>query len=117
MTLGILSGLIVIVTLFLKKIQGGIKTLQKHDKKWGEIFITAIFMGMISAFLGMIFSNVTTGLKGWIHIFVMMTSSIIMLICGYFIKVLNIKWIEDYALPISMLGSMALSIPITQLLL
>ncbi|HOA35431.1 MAG TPA: DUF5058 family protein [Bacillota bacterium] len=115
MTLGIMSGLI-IVTLFLKKIQGGIQSLKKRDTRWGEIFLTALFMGMISAFLGMIFADITAGLKGWIPVFVMIISSLLMLICGFFVKVLKVKWMEDYALPISMLGAMALSIPITRLL-
>lgn len=115
MTLGIMSGLI-IITLFLKKIQGGIEGLKKRDTKWGEIFISAIFMGMISAFLGMIFADITQGIKGWIPVFVMAASSLVMLICGFFVKVLKVKWMEDYALPISMLAAMALSIPITRLL-
>jgi hypothetical protein len=46
----------------------------------------------------------------------MIISSLLMLICGFFVKVLKVKWMEDYALPISMLGAMALSIPITRLL-
>lgn len=115
MTVGILSGLI-IITLFLKRIQEGIHTLQKRDEKWGDIFLTAIFMGMISAFLGMIFADVTKGIQGWIPVFIMIVSAIIMSICGYFVKVKKIKWVEDYALPISMLGAMALSIPITKLI-
>jgi hypothetical protein len=115
MTLGILSGLL-IITLFLKKIQGGIEGLKKRDTKWGDIFLTAIFMGMISAFLGMIFADVTSGIRGWIPVFVMLASSLIMLVCAFFVRVLKVKWMEDYALPISMLGAMALSIPITRLL-
>lgn len=115
MTLGIMSGLI-IITFFLKKIQGGIDNIQKKDKKWGDIFISSIFMGMISAFLGMIFADITLGLTGWIPVFIMIISSVIMIVCGYFVKVKNIKWLEDYALPISMLGAMALSIPITNLI-
>lgn len=115
MTLGILSGLL-IITLFLKKIQAGIDSLKKRDTRWGELFITAIFMGMISAFLGMIFANITLGIKGWIPVFVMVASSLVMLVCGFFVKVLKVKWMEDYALPISMLTAMALSIPITRLL-
>lgn len=115
MTLGILSGLI-IITLFLKRIQEGIHSLQKRDEKWGDIFLTAIFMGMISAFLGMIFADVTKGIQGWIPVFIMIVSALIMSVCGYFVKVKKIKWVEDYALPISMLGAMALSIPITKLI-
>lgn len=116
MTLGIMSGLI-IITFFLKRIQGGIDKMQQRDKKWGEIFNTSIFMGMISAFLGMIFSDITIGIQGWIPVFIMIVSSLIMIICGYFVKVHKIKWLEDYALPISMLGAMALSIPITNLII
>lgn len=115
MTLGIMSGLL-IITLFLKRIQGGIDSLKKRDTRWGELFITAIFMGMISAFLGMIFANITLGIKGWIPVFVMLISSLVMLICAFFVKVLKIKWMEDYALPISMLTAMAISIPLTKLL-
>ena len=115
MTLGILAGL-VLVTVFLKKIQGGIDNIQKKDEKWGEIFLTSIFMGMISAFLGMIFSDITIGIVGWIPVFIMIVSALIMIICGYFVKVHKVKWLEDYALPISMLGAMALSIPITSLI-
>ncbi len=115
MTLGIMSGLIVI-TLFLKKIQGGIQSLKKRDTRWGEIFIDALFLGMISAFLGLIFADISAGLKGWIPVFVMLLSALLMLICGFFVRVLKVKWMEDYALPISMLGAMALAIPITRLL-
>ncbi|NLA26951.1 MAG: DUF5058 family protein, partial [Firmicutes bacterium] len=115
MTLGIMSGLIVI-TLFLKKIQGGIQSLKKRDTRWGEIFIDALFLGMISAFLGLIFADISAGLKGWIPVFVMLLSALLMLICGFFVRVLKVKWMEDYALPISMLGAMALAIPITRML-
>ena len=38
-----------------------------------------------------------------------------MVLCGAIKFLFKAKWIEDYALPISMLSGMALSIPITQL--
>ena len=46
----------------------------------------------------------------------MIASALIMCFCAVFVKVLKWKWMEDYALPISMLGGMALSIPITNLI-
>jgi len=46
----------------------------------------------------------------------MIVSALLMLICGFFVRVLKVRWMEDYALPISMLGAMALAIPITNLL-
>ena len=68
---------------------------------------------MISAFLGLIFTDIKTGLAGWLPVFVMIVSALIMSVIGIFVKKLKIKWLEDFALPITMLSSMALSIPIT----
>ena len=112
MTLGIIPGLI-IIPIFGKKIQSGVLNIGGKDKKWGEIFMAALFLGMVSAFLGMIFANIRDGLEGWIPVFVMMCSAIVMVIMGLLIKVCKITWLENYALPLSMLVAMALSIPIT----
>lgn len=112
MTLGILPGLI-IIPLFMKKIQGSITKVKTKDNKWGEILISSLFLGMISAFLGVIFATVSEGLRGWIPVFVMLCSAAIMSLVGLFVKKCKVHWLEDFALPISMLGAMALAIPIT----
>ena len=114
MTLGIIPSLI-LVPVFGKRIQSGVLKIKAKDSKWGSIFMDALFLGMISAFLGMVFATVNQGLIGWIPVFVMISSSLIMIICGIFIKKLKIKWLEDFALPLSMLGAMACAIPITTL--
>jgi len=116
MTLGIIPGL-VLVPLFGKKIEKGIANIKGKDSKWGQIFLSGLFLGMISAFLGLVFAKVHTGLVGWIPVFVMFASALLMMVCGLIRKVFNAKWIEDYALPISLLGGMALSIPITNLVM
>ena len=115
MTLGIILPLI-ILPIFGKKIHSGVVNIGGKDKRWGEIFMSALFLGMVSAFLGMIFSNVRDGITGWIPVFVMLVSAIIMMILGTVYKKYDIKWLENYALPISMLSAMAISIPITNLL-
>ena len=112
MTLGIVPGLI-IIPIFGKKIQSGVLSIGGKDKKWGEIFMAALFLGMVSAFLGMIFANIRDGLPGWIPVFVMFCSAIVMVLFGFLIKVMKITGLENYALPLSMLAAMALSIPIT----
>ena len=112
MTLGIIPGLI-LVPLFIKKIQSGVLKLGSKDKKWGEIFMSALFLGMTAAFLGLVFANVGQGLAGWIPVFVLLCSALLMIIFGILIKKYKISWLENYALPFSMLGAMALSIPIT----
>lgn len=113
MTLGIIPSLI-LIPLFLKKIQGGIVSLKKRDQVWGEHFMTAIFMGMISAFLGVVFATVTEGIRGWIPVFVLIFSAGVMSVCGLFIKKFKLKWLEDYALPFSIIGGMAFAVFITQ---
>ena len=113
MTLGIIPALF-LVPIFMKKIQGGVVKIGAKDKKWGEIFMTALFLGMISAFLGMIFSRISEGIAGWIPVFVMLCSTLLMAVLGILYKKLKINWLENYALPLSMLSAMALSIPITR---
>ncbi|HHU90719.1 MAG TPA: DUF5058 family protein [Clostridiaceae bacterium] len=115
MTLGIMPS-IVLVPILLRRIQKGLTTIKTKDSKWGDLFITAMFLGMISAFMGMVFSNIRSGLAGWIPIFVLLFSALLMGICGILLKVFKINWIQDYALPISMLGAMAFAVLITPLI-
>lgn len=112
MTLGIFPGLIW-VPLFIKKIQGGLMKIKSKDSKWGDILMDSMFLGMISAFLGMVFADIRSGLAGWIPIFVLLFSSLLMGICGILIKKCGMKWLETYALPISMLGAMLFAMVIT----
>ena len=116
MTLGIIIGL-VLTPLLSKKIQGGMKKLENMDKKWSEIFSNAMFLGMISAFLGYVFWDFASVFKGEISALipalVMLSSAVLMLVCGLLTKLLKARWITDYALPISLIGGMAMAIPIT----
>lgn len=116
MTLGIIIGLF-LTPLLAKKIQKGMKKIENMDKKWSEIFTNAMFLGMISAFLGYVFWDFSSVFSGktsaLIPVLVMASSAVIMLICGLLTKVLRARWITDYALPISLVGGMALAIPIT----
>ena len=116
MTLGIIVGLL-LVPLFTKRIQKGLKSMEKKDARWSEIFNNAMFIGMISAFLGYVFCDFSSIFSGqtWglVPVLVMATSAVIMLICGLLSKVCKIHWITDYALPFSLVGGMAAAIPIT----
>lgn len=114
MTLGIMAS-IALVPILCRKILKGMSSLKNKDKKWGDIFSTALFMGMVSAFLGVIFADVTAGLAGWIPVFVMLASAAVMALCGVLVKKLHWRWLEDYALPFAMIGGMAAAIPITEI--
>ncbi len=115
MTLGIIPS-IILPPILMKKIQGGMLKIKNKDSKWGDIFLTSMFLGMISAFLGMVFADIRSGLAGFIPIFVMLFSALIMAVCGLLIKKCNMKWLETYALAISMLGAMIFAIVITPLI-
>lgn len=116
MTIGIAAGLI-LVPFVTKKIQGGLMKVSVKDKKWGEIFNNAMFLGMISAFLGYVFCDVSSVFKGetygLIPVLVMAVSALIMAVCGLLAGKLKARWLTDYALPMSLIGGMASAIPIT----
>ena len=116
MTIGIAAG-IVLVPFVTKKIQSGLLKIGMKDKKWGEIFNTAMFLGMISAFLGYVFCDVSTIFSGQtvglIPVCVMLVSAVVMAVFGGLSKALKIRWMEDYALPLSLLCGMASAIPLT----
>lgn len=115
MTLGIMPS-IILPPILMKKIQGGMVKIKNKDSKWGDMFLTAMFLGMISAFLGMVFADVRGGIAGWIPIFVLLVSAALMGICGLLIKKCNMKWLETYALAISMVGAMIFAVIITPII-
>lgn len=115
MTLGIMPS-IILPPILMKKIQGGMIKIKNKDSKWGDMFLTSMFLGMISAFLGMVFADVRSGLAGWIPIFVLLVSAAIMAVCGLLIKKCNMKWLETYALAISMVSAMVFAAVITPII-
>lgn len=118
MTLGISIGLI-LVPFVTKKIQGGMNKIGMKDKKWGEIFNNAMFLGMISAFLGYVFCDVTYIADGFMQgltpVCVMATSAIVMAILGVISIKFKVRWLNDYALPISLIVGMASAILFTDI--
>ena len=119
MTIGIAAGLI-LVPFVTKKIQSGMTKVGMKDKKWGEIFNNAMFLGMISAFLGYVFCDVGLIFKGdpsgFIPVLVMAVSAVVMAICGLIATKAKIRWLTDYALPMSLICGMISAIPFTMLL-
>ena len=116
MTISIMVG-IWLVPVIGKKLQNGMISMENRDKKWGEIFSNAMFIGMISAFVGYVFCDFGTvfsgNTAGLIPPLVMAVSAFVMLLCGLAVKVIKKSWISDYALPISLIAGMASAIPIT----
>ncbi len=121
MTISIMVG-IWLVPAISKKLLGGVSNLQKRDAKWTDILSNAMFIGMISAFLGFVFCDFSrlwspeagfSATSGLIPVAVMAVAALVMVLCGALMKLLKWKWLTDYALPISMIAGMASAIPIT----
>ncbi|MBQ5780848.1 MAG: DUF5058 family protein [Spirochaetaceae bacterium] len=116
MTLSIMVG-IWLVPVVCKRMQKGMISLENRDKKWSEIFQSSMFIGMISAFVGYVFCDVSSVFRGsfvgLIPVCVMVVSAVIMAVLGLISKKAHIRWLRDYALPLSLIGGMAAAIPIT----
>ena len=116
MTISIMLG-IWLVPLIGKKLQGGMTKIENRDKRWGDILSSALFIGMIAAFLGYVFCDFGTIFhgdpSGLIPVCVMIVSAIIMALCGLIMKKTGWHWVGDYALPMSLILGMASAIPIT----
>ncbi len=133
MTLSIMLG-IWLVPVIGKKLQSGMKSLANRDAKWADIFSNALFIGMIAAFLGFVFCDISrlwtaengivtvvkddvitqyTATSGLIPVCVMGASALTMVVCGLLMKLPKMKWLSEYALPISLIVGMAAAIPVT----
>ena len=143
MTISIMVG-IWLVPAIGKKLQNGMSNLANRDAKWADLFQNALFIGMISAFLGFVFCDVSrlwradasgvvvetetvfnevgqkveqaveySSTSGLIPVCVMVVSAMIMVVCGLLMKKPKLKWLSEYALPISLILGMAAAIPLT----
>ncbi len=131
MTISIMMG-IWLVPVIGKKLQKGMKSLANRDAKWADIFQNALFIGMIAAFLGFVFCDVSrlwsesarsvttdgvttvfSATSGLIPVCVMGVSALVMVICGLLMRKPKLKWLSEYALPISLVLGMAAAIPVT----
>ena len=139
MTISIMMG-IWLVPVIGKRLQNGMKNLGKRDAKWAEIFQSSLFIGMISAFLGFVFCQVNMlwtpdarfitetimengeevkkqvavpSTYGLIPVCVMLVSALTMVVCGLLMRKPKMKWLGEYALPLSLVVGMAAAIPIT----
>ena len=146
MTISIMVG-IWLVPVIGKKLQNGMASLGNRDAKWAGIFQNSLFIGMIAAFLGFVFCDVSrlwtadadgivtetvkefneigqkvdvekyfTSTSGLVPVCVMAVSAVTMLICGLLMRLPKMKWLSEYALPISLIVGMAAAIPFTGLL-
>ena len=143
MTISIMMG-IWLVPVIGRKLQNGMTSLGNRDAKWADIFQNSLFIGMISAFLGFVFCDVSrlwmanangqvagtvtevldngekvtktvfySATSGLVPVCVMAVSALVMIVCGLLMRKPKLKWLSEYALPISLIVGMAAAIPIS----
>lgn len=120
MTLSIMSGPI-FNAIFYKKYQGKLDALQKKNSKLMDTVTGALLGGLLAGMLsaimvGGIFSigSPVTNAGGAVSygevVLITLASSVfIMALCGVILTVGKQKWIESYALPITILGALAIA--------
>ena len=107
MAIGIIGGGLFCV-LALKKYQKTLKKSTSKDNKWGQILFSSIFIGLVCAFIGSSFADVKVG--SYTSLIVIITSACCMAFCDYLVKKKNHKWLDSFALSISMLTGMAMAV-------
>lgn len=120
MTISILGGLIFNLTVY-KKYQTKLADLQKKNGKLMDVITGALLGGMLSGILSSIMvggiftigkpATYTGGVNnyGEIILITLAASVVIMAICGVVMIVFKQKWVENYALPVTILGALAIA--------
>jgi hypothetical protein len=119
MTIGIMAG--PIFNLFgLKRYQARLTRIGQKDSRWSNVLTDALFMGIIAVMGGQFvakgisaFGNLAdekVTMNGQAQLLTLLTGVVFMLIFGAVIKKAKAKWLENFALPVSMIGAILMSI-------
>ncbi len=118
MTLGCIPPLL-IIPLFFKRMSMGLDKIKEKDSTWKNIMMDALFLGMISAFVGYVLARkpirdvdgvVIDTYFSWLSVLVLLTSAALIVVFGIIIKKYKQEWLRNYALPLSMVIAMSLAI-------
>jgi hypothetical protein len=119
MTIGIIAG--PLFNLFgLKRYQARLMQIGQKDPKWSRILTDALFMGIIAVMGGQFIAkgiaafgslaDAEVTVNGQAQLLTLGTGVVLMLVFGAVIKLTKAKWLENFALPVSMIGAILLSI-------
>ncbi len=120
MTIGSIFPLI-LMPIFLKKIQGKVGKAAQKNAKWADTMAAAAFIGLIAAFIARAVAgsgnpDITGDGAGVLSVITLLVSIILMLILQKICIKLNLKTLETFAMPISMVGGMAAAMLFAQIL-
>lgn len=112
MTLGSMMPLI-LTPIFLKKIQSKVGKAVTGNKAWADVMSAAAFIGLIAAFVAKAIAgqgdrDITGDGAGFLSVCALVFSIIVMLILSKLSQMPKLKWLESFAMPLSMIGAMVL---------
>ena len=126
MTLSIMSGPLFNAIVY-KKYQNKLADLQKKNGRLMNTITGALLGGLLAGMLSAILvggcfsigkpsTEISTGITtyGEITLITLAASLVIMGICGVIIKLGKQKWLENYALPITILGALGIAFAFTK---
>jgi len=97
MTLSILGGLVLVI-FFLRKYMDRLEAFHKKNERLAEIVIAALFMGLVATI------GAQQVARGGMYLVALLLSMGFMAVFGILVK--KFKWLESFALPISMLATL-----------
>lgn len=97
MTLSIMSGMIILI-FFYKQYTNKLEAIKIKNPRWSELLIAALFMGLVGT-IGA--QQITMGGYNSLALFI---SIAIMAVLALISR--KFKWMEEFALPVSMLGTL-----------
>lgn len=120
MTIGSILPL-VIIPFALKKIQKSIGKASTKDPKWADTMAAAAFIGLIAAFIGRaILGKGEPGVigdgAGLLSVATLLFSILFMLILQKLCTSFKLKWLDPFAMPISMFAAMGMAMLLASIL-
>lgn len=120
MTLGSIMPLI-LIPIFLKKIQKGIGKAASKDNKWSGVMSAAAFIGLIAAFVARAIAgkgdaNIIGDGAGVLSLVALIASIVLMLVLQKLSTLPKLKWLESFAMPFAMIGAMLIVMLLAQIL-
>lgn len=122
---------LIILPLCLKRIQRGVnKALNKSgDQKLTDTLAAAAFIGLIAAFIARALAGKGTGTTnpdgsvtlnydgaGLLSVSTLIVSVVIMLVLSKIAEKKNIRWLQNFAMPISMFAAMGFAVVLSMIL-
>ena len=120
MTVGCIFPLI-LLPIFLKTIQKKIGHAAQTNAKLADVISAAAFIGLIAAFIARSLAGVGTKDNpadgaGTLSLLVLIISILLMVVLTKLCTRFNLKWLENFTMPLSMLGAMGAAILLTRYL-